>query len=753
MNTSRLCPVCGSLLPSDAPRGLCPKCLSSVALGEVPTGKSKSQIDSPPFRYFGDYELLGEIAEGGMGVVYYARQISLRRPVALKMIRSGELALPQEVQRFRTEAEAAANLDHPNIVPIYEIGENGGQQYFTMKLMEGGNLGDLIAECGPRNVAWMRRTARLLATVARAVHHAHQRGVLHRDLKPTNILLDGNGEPHLTDFGLAKLMGRDRGLTPTEQVMGTPHYMAPEQAAGKARHLTTAADIYSLGAILYEMLTGRHLFGEGTPLEILSQVKEREPEPLRELNPLVDQDLETICLKCLAKEPEKRFSSAQQLAEELERFVNCEPIRARPLGIRDRASRWIRRRPALAALSAAALVLVLMVALGSPLAAWRKNRLLERAELRGYNSDMALAWQLQAAGDSSRAIELLDRYRPGSEIRIGKSADLRGWEWRYLWALTRGSNAFGQGGPTNPMALPELIADVFLSPNGGFLGARQAGTLIVWELPSLRLASRWNGGEQLKYHGVALFGDGNRAAAGYEDGSIQIVNTSDGKLLNSWKGHASVRSLNISSDGALMASVGDDQQLRVWNVGKQRELWAASVPGDVKALTIAANNQVLGWAHDSRVVELRKLQTGQSLGRFESPDPGVSALAISSDGRTLAIGGVNGTATVWLVARPNQSTVALRGHIGGVHDLVFSPDNRRLAVLSGNGEVKLWELETQQELIGLRGSVSGRSSFMFHGDGNTLVLATTREVYCWRAPAFSEIEAAERLSVGRGSEP
>jgi tRNA A-37 threonylcarbamoyl transferase component Bud32 len=289
-------------------------------------------------RYFGDYELLEEIARGGMGIVYKARQVSLNRRVALKVILANQFASRAEVERFHVEAEAAAQLDHPNIVPIYEIGEHEGQQYFSMKLIEGAAL----AQRGEEFQKDPKSAARLVATVAQAVHHAHQRGILHRDLKPANILLDAQNQPYVSDFGLAKLAKRDGSLTQSGAVVGTPSYMPPEQALGK-KDVTTAADVYSLGATLYDLLAGRPPFHGPTALDILVQVTDKEPTPPSVLNQRIDRDLETICLKCLRKEPEGRYASAEALAEDLARWVRGDPIQARPMGQVERTWKWMKR--------------------------------------------------------------------------------------------------------------------------------------------------------------------------------------------------------------------------------------------------------------------------------------------------------------------------------------------------------------------------------------------------------------------------
>ncbi|MBL9168025.1 MAG: protein kinase [Verrucomicrobiales bacterium] len=319
--------------------------------GEDQGGRGGTDI---PARRLGDYELIEEVARGGMGTVWRARQRRLNRIVALKVLSGGWLASPELVERFRTEAEAAARLDHVNIVPIYEVGEHDGQHFFTMKLVEGGPLScDRIPSgAHERN----QSAARLVSTISRAVHYAHQRGILHRDLKPGNILLDGRGEPHLTDFGLAKVIEQDSAITRTQAVIGTPSYMSPEQARGDTKQLTTAVDVYGLGAVLFHLLTGQPPFAGGTTMETIRQVLEQDPKRPSALDPAVDRDLEVICLKCLEKEPARRYGSAEALADDLDRWKRNEPILARPSHWLERAVKWVRRNRAQAALLALAAI-------------------------------------------------------------------------------------------------------------------------------------------------------------------------------------------------------------------------------------------------------------------------------------------------------------------------------------------------------------------------------------------------------------
>ena len=305
----------------------------------------------------GDYELLEEVGRGGQGVVFRARQKSLNRIVALKVIGLGQWATKAHLKRFRLEAEAAASLDHPCIVPIYEVGERDGQCYFSMKFVEGGQLDEVVKHT-PMSI---RQAVELIAKVARTVHYAHEHGILHRDIKPGNILLDAKGEPHLTDFGLARLVESESTVTRTLEVLGTPSYMAPEQAAGNNAKLTSATDVYGLGAVLYQLLTGHPPFAGGTTYETIKLLLETEPRPPRLWNPKVDRDLSTICLKCLEKDPQRRYSSALALAEDLERWLKHEPIQARRTGVVRRGKKWLQRNPTAAGIAVLSLALVAAV--------------------------------------------------------------------------------------------------------------------------------------------------------------------------------------------------------------------------------------------------------------------------------------------------------------------------------------------------------------------------------------------------------
>ncbi len=373
----RICRKCGAKIFSDAPEGLCARCVLKIALQMPPEGSVAGVADpggmDKPSRgdataapdgkkatraaellgELGDYELLEEIGRGGQGVVFRARQKSLNRTVALKVISLGQWASKAHLKRFRLEAEAAARLEHPGIVPIHEVGERDGQCYFSMKFIEGGQL-DEVTKREPMSI---RQAVELIAKVTRTVHYAHEHGILHRDIKPGNILVDQKGEPHLTDFGLARLVETESTVTRTMEVLGTPSYMAPEQAVGDNAAISSVTDVYGLGAVLYQLLTGQPPFAGGTTYETIKLLLDTEPRQPRQLNPKIDRDLSTISLKCIEKNPQRRYSSALALAEDLERWLKHEPIQARRTGIFARGKKWVRRNPSRALLAASLVAL------------------------------------------------------------------------------------------------------------------------------------------------------------------------------------------------------------------------------------------------------------------------------------------------------------------------------------------------------------------------------------------------------------
>ena len=374
----RTCGECGAELPANAPEGLCPRCLAHMGVNIIAGAPRNSataesvgtETATERIRYFGDYELLEEIARGGMGIVYRARQASLNRIVAVKVLLFGKFSSDDFVRRFKTEAQAAAALQHSNIVAIHEVGEHDGQPYFSMDYIEGKSLATLTRD----NPLSAKQSAAYLKTLAEAIHYAHQRGVLHRDLKPSNVIIDLQNQPRVTDFGLAKRMEDDAEITPTGQVLGSPNYMPPEQANRKNGDVSTASDVYSLGAILYHLLTGRPPFVGETPLETLHHVLHSELVAPRLLRPKTPRDLETICLKCLEKEPARRYGSAQELADDLDRLLGGEAIRARPVSPCERFWRWCWRNPGIASVSAIALIILLAGTIVSTVLAVRAKR-------------------------------------------------------------------------------------------------------------------------------------------------------------------------------------------------------------------------------------------------------------------------------------------------------------------------------------------------------------------------------------------
>jgi serine/threonine-protein kinase len=430
---------------------------SASTLGFAPATGAAGRA---PARSFGDYEILEEIARGGMGVVYKARQVSLNRLVAVKMILSGQLASPDDVRRFRAEAEAAAHLRHPNIVAIHEVGEHQGQHFFSMDYVAGRSLSQLVRE----HPLAPEQAARYVKIVAEAIDYAHRHGILHRDLKPSNVLIDEADQPRITDFGLAKRIGNDPDATISGAIVGTPSYMSPEQALGRVA-VGPATDVYSLGAMLYDVLCARPPFRADSPLETLRQVRDFEPASPRILNPQVPRDLETICLKCLAKEPQRRYASAADVAAELGRLLDGEPIHARPIGTPARVGRWARRHPLAAGVMTTTAVLLVLVSTATlsvarELERQLRHEVLESNKYAARNVANTLRGQLTHWGDAVAAVaadgDLIDSLENGAS-----TDDLQ----KFITARHK-DYASVEGGLVKPGAPPVFTNWFILDPRG-----------------------------------------------------------------------------------------------------------------------------------------------------------------------------------------------------------------------------------------------------------------------------------------------
>ena len=703
--------------------------------------------------YFGDYELLQEIGRGGMGIIYRARQVSLDRIVALKMLVHGRLESVQDVQRFRIEAESVAALDHPHIVPIYEVGAHDGRQYFSMKLVEGGNLRQRLAQ-GPLPV---QEAARIMAAIAGAVHYAHQRGILHRDLKPSNILLDQAGEPLITDFGLAKRFERDSELTQTGAVLGTPSFMAPEQAWGQSRGLTTATDVYGLGAILYALLTGRPPFTGESPLHILAQVKQDEPERPGRINPHVDRDLETICLKCLEKDPGRRYPSAAALADDLHHVLEGEPISARPISLPARLWRWCRREPGLASLSAA-LLLALVIGVGGITSEWlRAESHARRAKVKEDETEGALIVAITEKARADGALEEL-RIENGRTQEQQRHAEVQrdlavqslqlaqlgtydlqlvrvrdSWQQRPQFALELLNDE--EKCPTDlrdftwghyrrlAEPIPALLTpiegaggSIVFSPDGRAVATcAMSGPIRIWDLASSqeRIVLQAPAGRRQGFGALAFSPDGKRLASGGADRRVRIWDFHSGLELTELDGHTNaVSAVAFSPNGALLVSTDEDQKIIFWDVSAGQPL----------AICFAS---------------------------IESGVIGHVPIAFAPDGKTLASGGSDKTIRLWDVATRRQRS-ALSGHTSAVRSLAYSPDSTLLASASAQESVKLWQTATGTEWTTLADPVQWESwhkssaCVTFSPDGKTLAIARSG-VSLWNV-ATREIQ--KKISSG-----
>jgi WD40 repeat protein len=709
------------------------------------------------------FEILEEIGRGGMGVVYRARQVGLNRTVALKMILAGPHAGPRELARFRQEAEAVAKLQHPNIVQIHDIGEAGGHVYCPMELIEGGSLVQYLrGRPQPSESA-----ARLVETLARTVHFAHERGIVHRDLKPANILLvnnpdaanetdgpDGTDDPYrsspfhlphraipkITDFGLAKRFGEQTSATISGEVIGTPSYMAPEQARGHRKsddEVGPRTDVYGLGAILYEMLTGHPPFKAATALDTVLQVLHEEPLRPTRLCPDVPRDLETICLKCLEKNAKQRYDTALELAEDLRRFRRGEAVMARPVGPRERLWKWVRRRPALAAL-AGGIVFVTVFAFGIITWQWREtikardealqaNARARGALYRSIISQSQLRWRLN---DFPGARASLTRFR----LRSGEE-DPRGWEWHYLEGLYASellSLEHADGGSAGGVAV---------SADGKYIGSVISGTqeVRVWSAVDGSLLFTLQAPPSA--HRLAFRSDGTRLAVAA--GVSVVVHDLAQRSQKEHRIHDNIiAGLAFSPDGKWLASASWDNTVKVWDAQTGAPRYAPFAHDDrVNAVAWSPDGRWLASGDQTGKVYLWNAQSGAAIYPLEGHKSAIYGVAFNPDGKQLASAGSNGNMRVWDLEawlkgvrfreeNPGKKTTlpprprvvqSLTGAMGAALGIDFSPDGRYLACGGSNGTARVWRLESGVVSVILRGHTAPVDSARFSPDGRRLV--------------------------------
>jgi WD40 repeat protein/predicted Ser/Thr protein kinase len=781
MATQNTCLKCGALLKSDARQGYCPKCLFLQASAGMLAAEDESPDNEttegswPPAAKlsFGDYELLEEIGRGGMGVVYRARQRSLDRMVAIKMMAFGPNSNPDLVKRFRAEAVAAANLHHPNIVAIHEVGIHENRHFFVMDYVEGQSLARLVGN----QPLPAKRAAAYLKTIAEAVHYAHERGILHRDLKPSNILIAAQDQPHVVDFGLARQLEGDSELTVTGQVLGSPQYLPPEQAAGQRGRVSRRTDVYALGATLYHLLTGRPPFQAESLAQTLDLVLHAEPVAPRLLNPSAPRDLETICLKCLEKEPARRYPTAQDLAKELACFLVGEPIKARPLGPVGKAWRWCRRKPQLASLATMA-ALLFVVGFTGVLWQWRRaeserqragaGELLARQN--AYAADMKEVQRALEDSDLGRALELLNRYRPAtsgkSETRNPKpETDLRGWEWRYFWSRCQSDERFTLCRYSN------AVSALAFSPDGKWLAVRQqGGAVVLWDAVAKRSVMNLPGAGL--YKALTFAPRGNLLAWGSQDESgkpvVSLRDVSAQKEIAAFQHSADLVSVAFSPDAQAMATLAYDGSVRVWEIESQqvvtqfltakvdinpdRLLAAAKVsateaPGGTVGLPGLESKQIRSRFTTSSVhtdhygsvlfsPDGRLLAVGEARARIRlldratgketvipvlPPADGITVLAFSPDGKLLAAGCGAGDNDIHLCDLAAGTEFRLAGHTGWVAGLAFSPDGRILASASTDQTLRLWDVTRKAERQRFQGNADEVWAVAWSPDGHDLV--------------------------------
>jgi WD40 repeat protein len=700
--TERTCSRCGLVFVSARLDGLCPSCLLTNTLDVEDRGNDERAFwedepaVAPAGRGFSHFEIIEELGRGGMGTVYRARDLVTERTIALKVLQSHHLNEPDLVQRFRSEVRAVTSLDHRHILPIHEVGEHNGVPFFSMKLATGGSLAQHLGDY----LGHPHKAAQLVAKIARGVQHAHERGILHRDLKPGNILLDDAGEPYVCDFGLAKWIDDDRRLTITSAVLGTPHYIAPEQASGKGI-LTISADIYSLGAILYELLTGRPPFVGETVIDTLRQASECTPAKPSSIVSRTPRDLEVICLKSLEREPAARYRTAISLAEDLENWLAGRPIKARPVSAAEQLWRWARRNPLPATLGVILLIAITTLAVGSTVAAVKIDRSRNRAVAAEKDAREQLYGALLAQARASRMTDQAG-HRIDSLAAIQKAAAIRpSLELRNeaIAALTlvdlEVAKKFKVRESNECLAFDNKLSSVAV--------ASKAGDINIFSLT--------DGGIQRTLTGVgkpilALVHSGSRyLAARCNDNAIYVWNLKTGEFIMEFRGHpiphllAEFASDCLFSPDETLLAMGAPSGIEVVDVATGTEIAKLVAPQPEQfAFTSDGKQLAFGNARE-KAVELWRY--AEKLPVITIPLPSEPrSLAWSYDQKNLAIGCTDFSIQIVGVAE-GKTTGFLRGHRQEVADVKFNHRGDILASMARDRTVRLWDLRTMTELVEL----------------------------------------------------